>query len=256
MSIDKTAIIHPSAQIGDGVTIGASAVVEADVVVGDGCRLDAHAFIRRGVQMGQGNRVDPFAVIGGDPQDIGFNRQSETFVKIGDNNVFREHVTIHRSTVEGTATEIGSNCYFMNYSHAAHDCVVGDGCILANAVQLGGHVKVGAGVVFGAGAMAHQFCRIGSLAMVAAMIPIRKDILPYTMAGGEPVKHYRMNAVGIRRSGITRESVKAISVALRALRESSNQDIAGAESTEVERLAEWLKAESKRGIYGWVVKPR
>lgn len=252
MSINTTANIHPSAQIGEGVTIGAWAVIEADVVIGDGCRLDAHAFIRRGVQMGQGNRVDPFVVLGGDPQDIGFDLQSDTFVKIGDNNVFREHVTIHRSTVAGTATEIGSNCYFMNYSHAAHDCVVGDGCILANAVQLGGYVKVGNGVVFGAGAMAHQFCRIGSLAMVAAMIPIRKDILPYTMAGGEPVKHYRMNAVGVRRSGMARENVKAISSALRALRESSNKDIGEIKSPEVSQLKKWLKAESKRGVYAWL----
>lgn len=252
MNIDATASVHPSAKIGKDVSIGAWAVVEADVVIGDGCRLDAHAFIRRRVQMGASNRVDPFVVLGGDPQDIGFNLESDTCVKIGDNNVFREHVTIHRATVAGTATEIGSNCYFMNYSHAAHDCVVGDGCILANAVQLGGHVKVGDGVVFGAGAMAHQFCRIGSLAMVAAMIPIRKDILPYTMAGGEPIKHYRMNAVGVRRSGMARENVKAISTALRVLRESSNKDLGEINSPEVNQLQMWLKTESKRGIYAWL----
>ncbi len=252
MSIHPSAFIDPTARIGEGVSVGAGAIIEAHVVVGDGCVIDAYAVVRRGVRMGRNNRLHPFCVIGGDPQDLGFEASTPSWVEIGDDNEFREHVTVHRATREGGATRLGSGCLMMNYSHVAHDCVLGDGCILANGVQLGGHVEVGEGVVFGGGAMVHQFCRVGARAMVAAMVLLRKDVLPFTLVGGEPVRHYRANRIGLRRSGMSEEVVASIGRALRELRRSGNRSVGDCSgSPELRRLRDWLAEPSRRGVYGW-----
>lgn len=250
--IEQHSNIAPGAQLGENVSVHPLAIVEDDVVIGDNCVIEAFAMVRSGVRMGSGNHIHPHAVIGGNPQDLSFDPATPTFLEIGDNNTFREHVTLHKATAEGQATHVGSDCFFMNYSHAAHDCEIGDGCILANAVQLGGHVKVGERVFFGAGAMAHQFCRVGSLAMVAALIGVRKDVLPFALVGGEPVRHYRINTLGIRRSGVPNAGIKAISAAARQLRVTgSYSPDEPPELNELQYLQSWLAAESKRGIYGW-----
>ncbi len=250
--------IHPDAHVdaaavlGRQVVVGPGAVIEADVVIGDDCVIEAGAVVRSGVIMGSGNRVHPYAVIGGDPQDLSFDAAVTTHVRIGDRNVFREHVTVHRATAAGGATVIGSDCLMMNFSHVAHDCQVGDGCVFANGVQLGGHVQVDDAVVFGGGSMVHQFCRIGALAMVAASTLIRKDVLPYSLVGGEPVRHYRSNLIGLRRAGMTPEVVTAVAARLKALRRSGNRvacDDGGC--AELAYLDRWLASPSRRGIYGW-----
>ncbi len=257
VSVHPSAMVDPAARIGERVRIGAGAIVEADVVIGDDCVIDAYAVVRRGVRMGRGNRLHPFCVIGGDPQDLGFDRTTPSRVDIGDDNEFREHVTIHRATRANGATRLGSGCLIMNHAHVAHDCVVGDGCIMANGVQLGGHVGVGAGVVFGGGAMVHQFCRVGSRAMVAAMVLLRKDVLPYTLVGGEPVRHYRVNRIGLQRAGMSDETIAVVGKAMRALRRSGNRSIGPVGNfPELEHLREWLAAPSRRGIYGWVGSSR
>lgn len=249
--IHPTAYIASGAILGDGVTVGPFAVIEDHVEIGDGCQIGAHAIIQPYVRMGRNNIVHPTAVLGGLPQDLGFKPETETWVEIGDDNTFREGVTISRATQSGGATLIGSGCYLMNNSHIGHDCQLGDHNILASNVALGGHVKVGKRVFFGGGAVVHQFCRIGSFAMLQGLAGINKDVLPFMMVGGRPGKHYRLNLIGLRRSGIDGENLKAISTAIRRLK--SKLSLEGLPSTpEMEYLRLWLEEGGKRGVLPFV----
>jgi UDP-N-acetylglucosamine acyltransferase len=249
--IHPTALIAPSAKLGTDVTVGAYAVIEEKVEIGDGCHIGPHAVIHPYVRMGRNNRVHPHAVIGGLPQDLGFDPNEETYVEMGDGNVLREGVTISRATKKSGTTRIGSHCYLMNNSHVAHDCVVGDHNIFASGATLGGHVQVGDRVFLGGGVMTHQFCRIGSYAMLQGMAGINKDVLPFMMVGGRPGKHYRLNLVGLRRAGIDGERLKAVSSAIRRVR--NRQELDGLpETPELAYLRAWLAAESKRGRLAFV----
>lgn len=244
--IHPTASIAPDAQLGEGVIVGAFAVIEERVQIGDGCRVGPHAIIHPGVRLGRGNTIHPTAVLGGLPQDLGFDAATETWLDIGDGNVFREGVTVSRATKPGGATRIGSRCYLMNNAHIGHDCVMGDSNILASGVALGGHVQVGERVFFGGGAVVHQFCRIGSFAMLQGLAGINRDILPFMMVGGRPAKHYRLNLVGLRRAGVDGERLKAVSAAMRRMR--GKESLEGLPSTEeLDYLRAWLAAGSKRG---------
>ena len=142
MSVHPTAIVSPDARLGRDVAVGPFAVIEEGAVIGDGCEIRAHAVVKRFTSLGVGNRVHEGAVLGGEPQDLSF-RDLETGLRIGDRNVIREGVTIHRSTKEGGATVVGSDCFLMAYVHVAHDNRIGDRVIMANNVMLAGHVEVG-----------------------------------------------------------------------------------------------------------------
>jgi UDP-N-acetylglucosamine acyltransferase len=201
--------------------------------------------------MGAGNQVHPTAVLGGLPQDLSFNADAETWLEIGEHNVFREGVTISRATRLDEPTRIGSRCYFMNNSHVGHDCQVGNHNIFASGACLGGHVSVGDRVFFGGGAMAHQFCRIGSYAMLQGLTGINKDVLPFMMVAGRPGKHYRLNLVGLRRAGIDAERLRVLSEAMRALRHHRTlEDFP--ETPELIYLRAWLEQGGKRGILPYV----
>jgi len=249
--IHPTALVAESARLGSNVKIGPFAVIGEEVVIGDNCIIDAHAVIEPGVIMGKGNRVHSQAVIGGLPQDLGFDPTTPTRVEIGDNCTFRENVTVNRATKAGQATRLGSHCYLMANVHVAHDCVIGANCIMAPGVGLGGHVQLGNNVFVGGGSMVHQFCRIGAFVMVAGVIGVRKDVLPYCLVGGTPVKHYRLNTVGLRRAGITGANYQLLSRAYRLLRENQSiDDLSG--TAEIDHLQAWLAEPSKRGVYGFV----
>lgn len=244
--IHPTAIVHPSAKLGQDVTIGPFAVVEESVEIGDRSRIGGHAVIHSYVRMGADNTVHPHAVLGGMPQDLSFDPARVSYVDIGERNVFREGVTISRATAPDGATRIGSGNYLMNNSHLGHDGVLGDHNILASGATLGGHTQVGDRVFFGGGVMVHQFCRIGSFAMLQGLAGINKDVIPFTLVGGRPGKHYRLNLVGLRRAGIDGERLRAVSTAYRLLRARS--DLAGLPATEeIVYLKAWLDAGSKRG---------
>jgi len=249
--IHPTAYISADAKLGEGVKVGPFAVIEDRVEIGDECQIGAHAIIQPGVRMGRGNIVHPTAVVGGLPQDLGFKPETETWVDIGDGNVFREGVTISRATKPSGSTRIGSGCYLMNNAHIGHDCQVGDHNIFASNVALGGHVVVGDKVFFGGGAVVHQFCRIGSYAMLQGLAGINKDVLPFMMVGGRPGQHYRLNLVGMRRAGIDGERLKAVSVAMRRLRDKIPLDDLP-ETLELAYFRRWLLDESKRGVLPFV----
>ena len=245
-----TAVISTNANLAADVVVGPYAVIEDLVEIGEGTTIGPHAVIHSFVRMGKQNRIHGHAIIGDQPQLVDFDG-SETWVNIGDGNVFREGVTIHRSIYPGKSTRVGSNCYFMTYSHVGHDCIVGDGVMLTNNVMLGGHVTVGERAIFGGNAGAHQFVRVGPYCMVAAYVPLRKDALPYSMIGGSPIRHYRLNVVGLRRSGVQGKRYRALEQAFRTLR-SGSQDLSELPETEETKfLQNWLHEESKRGIYGF-----
>lgn len=249
--IHPTAYISPDAKLGQNVNVGAFAVIEAHVEIGDDCQIGAHAIIQPFVKMGQGNVVHPTVVLGDLPQDTSFKAETVSWLVIGDNNVFREGFTAHRASKENAETRIGSNCYFMNNSHVAHDCQVGDKTIFANNVAIGGHVEVGNNVFLGGNVVAHQFCRIGSYAIVQGTTGLNMDVIPFTLIGGRPARHYRLNTVGLRRAGITGERYKVLESAFRLLRQK--QSIAHLEDTEeLQILKNWLAIKSKRGTHGFI----
>ncbi len=251
--VHPTAVIDEMVALEAGVRIGAHAVLEGPAFIGAETRIGPHAVICRGVRLGARNAVHAHAVIGDLPQDVSFDG-GDTWLEIGEGNVFREGVTLHRSTREGHPTRVGSGCYLMVGAHVAHDCRVGDRVTLTNGVLLGGHVQVGDGAVIGGGTGVHQFVRIGELAMVAGYTAVRKDVMPCAMLGGDPPRHYRLNALGLRRAGVRGAEYRALEDAFRRLR-AGRAIVTPAPGSAVERLSRWLAAESKRGVYGFA-RPR
>lgn len=249
-TIHPTALVADGAEIAEGVSVGPFAVIEDRVSVGAGTVIGAHAVIHSHARIGARNRIHAHAVIADTPQDYAFSGE-ETWVEIGDDNIIREGVTIHRSTEADTPTRVGSKCFLMAYAHVAHGCDVADGVILTNNVMLAGYVAVGPGAIIGGGTAVHQFCRVGAATMVAGVAGVLKDILPFTMAQGAPALHYRLNSVGLKRAGVNGPRYRALEKAFRALRDGAKPDLTQA-TPELELLRKWLAAESKRGLAGFV----
>jgi UDP-N-acetylglucosamine acyltransferase len=245
-----TAIIADGARLADDVHVGPYAVIEDQVSIGAGTVIGPHAVIHHHARIGARNRIHAHAVIADTPQDSAYCGE-ETWVEIGDDNIIREGVTIHRSTDLDVPTRVGSHCFLMAYSHVGHGCQLSDGVILTNNVMLAGHVEVGAGTIFGGGSGSHQFCRIGVSTMVAAYAGILKDILPFTMVKGQPALHHRLNTVGLKRAGVIGPRYRALEQAFRALRAGSKPDF-GEATPELKLLEEWLAAKSKRGLAGFI----
>ena len=219
VQIHPTALVAPGSEIGADVLIGPYAVVEEETVLGNGCRIGAHAVIKRYTRLGEGNLVAEGAVLGGDPQDLKFSGD-RSHLQIGDQNVFREGVTVNRATAADAATRIGDNCYLMAYSHVAHECVLGNHVVLANNVALAGHVSLGDYSFLGGGAGVHQFCRIGQMAMIGGNSKVVQDVLPFFLVDGLPAIHRSLNLVGIRRSSVSKEELQSLKRAYRLLSSS------------------------------------
>jgi UDP-N-acetylglucosamine acyltransferase len=252
-----TALIHPTAyiasnvELGENVSVGPFAVIEDGAVVGANSQIGAHAVVHGRVRMGEANVLHPHAVLGGLPQDLGFKAETQTWLEIGDRNVFREGFTAHRATVAESATRIGSDCYFMNNSHVAHDCSVGNKTIFANNVAIGGFVEVGNNVFMGGAVVVHQFCRVGSYAIVQGTTGINMDVIPFMLIGGRPAKHYRLNIVGLRRAGIVGDDYKVLSSAFRRLKNKQSLDDLDV-TVQLQYLKDWLAVDSKRGLHGFI----
>ena len=249
-NIHKTAIVSEDAKIHPTATVGPFAVVEGDVEIGARTVLGPHAVVRQFTRIGEDNIIDPNAIIGGLPQHAGFDG-SESWVIVGNNNVFREGVTVNRAYQPGSATRIGSGCFLMANAHVGHDCVVEDNTTLTNGVVLGGHVEIGRNAIMGGYAGAHQFVRVGAYSMVGGYIPLRKDALPFMTIGGEPIRHYRLNAIGLRRNHIKKERYRALETAFRAIRDGDKSLDGIPDTEEIIYLRDWLNSESKYGVYGF-----
>ncbi len=216
MSIHPLAVVSPQARLGAGVKVGAFATVEADVELGDFCSVASGAVVKSGVTAGCHNEFAEHSVIGGAPQHAARPEQVGRVV-IGDHNVFREYVTIHRALKPGTATVVGSHNYIMAGAHFAHDVTVGNNCICANNALLGGHVTV-EDRAFVSGAVAvHQFCRIGRLAMVGGHARVVQDVPPYMLLDGQTGCVVGLNVVGLRRSGHTADDIADLKAAYRVI---------------------------------------
>jgi UDP-N-acetylglucosamine acyltransferase len=246
MKIHPTAIVDSGAHLGSDVIVGPGAIIESQATIGARTIIGPYAVIHRFVKMGEDNQIHAHAVIGNVPQDLAF-KGGDSWVEIGSRNVLREGVTVNRSTKLGSATRLGSDCLLMAYVHVAHDCRIGNRVILANNIALGGYVEIGDAAVVGGGSVVHQFCRIGSLAMVAGFIAVRQDIMPYCLAAGTPVRHYRLNTIGLHRIGISGERYRTLEAAFRTLR--AGRDLNGNDETpEVAYLKAWRRTPSRRGI--------
>jgi UDP-N-acetylglucosamine acyltransferase len=215
MKAHATAIIDARAEIADDVEIGPYAVVGAGVRIGARCRIAAHAVVMGPLAMGERNEVHPFAALGGPPQDKKAGGGA-TRVDIGDDNVFREHVTVHRGTRD-SATRVGSGTLFMVGAHVAHDVTIGSHCVIANGVQLAGHVVVEDYATFGGLAGVAQFVRIGESAFVAAGAMVERRVPPFCIVQGDRARVRAVNRVGLERRGVPRESIAEVERVFRAV---------------------------------------
>ena len=184
-------LIGESVSIGKGVTIGAHCVIEGNTTIGEGCEIFTGA------------------VIGSRPQDLKY-KDEKTFLKIGNNNIIREYCTFNPGTGDGGTTVIGDNNLFMAYSHVAHDCHVGNNCVFANNATLAGHVTIEDKAVIGGLVAIHQFVHMGALSIVGGCSKVVQDIPPYSTCDGHPARVYGLNLVGLRRHGVSRESIKLL----------------------------------------------
>lgn len=254
--IHPTAIIDPKAEIGEGVEIGPYVVVEKGVSIGAGTRIRPHVFIGEGSQIGKNCQIFQFSSIGEAPQAFAYKGE-KTLLIIGDNNVIREYVTLHRATVAGGGkTVIGNNNFIMAYSHVAHDCHIGNQVIMANGATLAGHITIEDYATIGGLSAVHQFCRIGTHAFISGLTGVSQDIPPYMLAAGDRAKLYGLNSVGLKRHRFSAEAVKALKKAYRiifrsgmtlenALRSLDEDPVS--QLQEVRHLLQFIQ-HSKRGI--------
>ncbi|MBN2071338.1 MAG: acyl-ACP--UDP-N-acetylglucosamine O-acyltransferase [Candidatus Krumholzibacteriota bacterium] len=203
--IHDSAIIHKDARIGDKVEVGPFSVIGKDVSIGDGTKVGSNVLIEGHTSIGSGNTIFHGAAIGAPPQDLKFGGE-KSHVRIGNDNVIREFVTINAAVGEGESTLVGDNCLLMAYVHIAHNCVIGNRVILSNAVNLAGHVTVNDWAIIGGMVPVHQFVSIGAHAFIGGGSRIPKDIPPYFKFAGNPPKVSGLNSVGLERRGFSLET--------------------------------------------------
>lgn len=216
MNIHPTAVIGLRTEISEDVRIGPYAVIEDDVQIGAECEIGAHAIVKRFTKLGDRNRVFEHAILGGEPQDVKFFGEASR-LEIGDDNLIRESVTIHRASGEGEVTHVGSRNFLMIGVHIAHNCVVGDDNIFANDVALAGHIAIEDHVFLSNNVGCHQFIRIGRFAMVGGKSKIVQDILPFFVTDGNPARVRGLNTIGLRRAGFSTEDRRLLRRAYRIL---------------------------------------
>lgn len=252
--IHGTAIVSPSAQIGDGVRIGPYAIVGDGCTLGDGCVLEARTMLERNVRLEANVTVGVGTVLGGDPQDLKFQGE-DTWVEIGEGTRIREYATINRGTAQSFKTSVGKHCFIMSYVHVAHDCHVGDGVIISNGTQLAGHVTIEDRAILSGLVAVHQFVKIGRHSFTGGCSRVAKDVPPFLKAVGNPVKLYGLNSVGLQRSGFDEAVIRELKRAYRLFFRSElnvSQALERARKElqpyqEVEHLLRFLE-ESGRGV--------
>ena len=252
MEAHPTAVVSPRARVAPDVRVGPYAVIEDEVFIGQGCEIGAHAVVKRFTTMGERNRVYEHACLGGEPQDVKFKGEPSR-LEIGDDNLIREYVTIHRASEEGAATRVGSRNFLMVGAHVAHNCVVGDDNVFANGVALAGYITVEDHVFLSSDVGAHQFVRFGRYAMVGGKSKIVQDVLPFFTTDGNPARVCGLNAIGLRRGGFSKESRAALKRAYQILfraRLPLGRALATLEEMDdenVSHLARFIRA-SRRGF--------
>jgi len=254
--IHPTAIVDPKAEIAEGVEIGPYSVIEKDVVIGEGTKIGPHVVIREGTRIGKQCHIFQFSSIGEAPQAFAYKGE-KTYLLIGDQNIIRESVTLHRGTVPGgKKTIIGNNNYFMAYSHVAHDCHIGNQVVMANGATLAGHIQIEDHAIIGGLTAVHQFCQIGTHAFLSGLTGVSLDIPPYMLASGSRAKLFGLNLVGLKRHHFSEETLRALKKAYRtifrsgltlekAIKQLSEDNIFRV--PEIQHLLQFIQ-NSKRGI--------
>jgi UDP-N-acetylglucosamine acyltransferase len=252
--IHSTAIVHPKAQVAPSCEVGPYCVIGEHVTLGDKCKLHSHVVIDGHTKLGARNEIFPFVALGLKTQDLKYKGGSPR-LEIGDDNVFREGVTVHSATNDGEATVIGSNNLFLIQAHVAHDCILGNGIIMSGYAGLAGHIIVEDFAILAGYVAVHQFCRIGKLSMIGGCSKIVQDVPPFMIVDGNPGETRTINKVGIERHGISAEAQNALKQAYKILfREglAIPNALAKIESElpalpEVKHLVQFVRA-SERGI--------
>jgi UDP-N-acetylglucosamine acyltransferase len=254
--IHPTAIIDPKAEIGEEVEIGPYSVIERDVFIDEGTKIGPHVVIRHGTHIGKRCQISQFASIGEAPQFSGYKGE-KTLLQIGDHNIIREFVTLHRGTAKGGGkTVIGNENFIMAYSHVAHDCQIGNQVVMANGATLAGHILIEDFAIIGGLTAIHQFCRVGTYAIIGGVSGILMDVPPYTKAQGVRAKLFGLNTIGLKRANFSEETLKALKKAYRiffrsgltlekAMKQVGEDEIA--QMPEVQHFLQFIQG-SKRGI--------
>ena len=253
--IDKTAIINQNAKVHSSVKIGPFTVIGPNVEIDENVVIHSHVNISGNTKIGKGNVFYPFASIGNDPQDLKYNGE-DTSLTIGDNNKFREYVTVNPGTIGGGGiTKIGNNCLFMISSHVAHDCNVGNNVIIANNVPLGGHVTLEDNVVIGGNAAVQQFTRIGQMAMIGGMTGVLHDVIPYGLSTGNRNSLQGLNLIGLRRAKFENKDILGLSEAYKEIfaTKNINENISKLngsfqENLLVKNVIDFITKDKKRSI--------
>ena len=253
MSVALTARIHPGAQIGANCSIGEFCIVEQDVVIGPNCTLEPYVFVKRWTTLGAGNTISAGTVLGTDPLDKNFTGE-RSYLKIGDNNVIREHYTISRGTQPESVTTLGDGNYIMTSGHIAHNCSIGNQTVVASCALIAGHVHIEDQAFISGGVVVHQYSKIGRLAMIAGNTRVNSDVPPFLLASDFNVAAKGLNLVGLRRAGFTHQQVSALKTAYRILYRSGLKLDDALKKIEADvpdpntlHLVEFIRS-SKRGI--------
>lgn len=256
MKAHPTAIVHPQARIAPTVVIGPYSVIGEGVEIGDDTQVQSHVVIEGPATIGRRNRIFPWAAVGLPPQDLKYAGEP-TRLEIGDDNVIREFITLHRGTVGGAGvTRIGSHNLLMAYVHIAHDCRIGSHVIMANGASLAGHVEIQDHATVGAFCLVHQFCRIGAYSFLGSSTLVNRDILPYSKSTApRSVEVLGANRIGLERRGLTADDLRELEKAFRLLTRSKLNttqaleaiEAAGFRSEHVRTLVEFIKI-SERGV--------
>lgn len=256
VQIHPQAIVSPEAKLGADVRIAAYAVVGAGVELGHGCEVHEHAVVRGPSKFGCGNVFHSFSLIGGDPQDYTYRGENVELLA-GNDNIFREYVTISRGTIKGGGvTRIGDKNFFLAYSHVGHDCQIGSNTLFVNGATLAGHVTVQDFVTIGAFSPVHQFCRLGRYSYIGASTVITQDVPPFSLIVTErETRCFGPNTIGLERKGFSAERIKALEKAFRLLTRSKKNTSQALEemratmqgSEDVKELVEFVE-KAERGI--------
>jgi UDP-N-acetylglucosamine acyltransferase len=256
MKAHPTAVIHPQAQLACSVTVGPYAIIGEGVELGEDCEVMSHVVIEGPTKIGKRNRIFPYAAVGFPCQDLKYQGEP-TRLEIGDDNVLREFITVHRGTVEGGGvTRIGNHNFLMAYVHIAHDCRLGDHIIMANGASLAGHVEIGDHATVGAFCGIHQYCRIGAYSFLGSYSVVNKDILPYSKTSAErPLGVYGANRLGLERRGLSKQDLDELDKAFRLLSRSKLNttqaleaiQAQGFQSAHVRALVDFVRT-SERGV--------
>ena len=253
--IDKTAIIDKNAKVHSSIKIGPYSVIGPNVEIDENVIIHSHVNISGNTKIGKNNIIYPFASIGNDPQDLKYNGE-RTLLEIGNNNKFREYVTVNPGTIGGGGlTKIGDNCLFMISSHVAHDCNVGNNVIIANNVPLGGHVVIEDNVVIGGNSAVQQFTRIGKMAMIGGMTGVLHDVIPYGLSTGNRNSLQGLNLIGLRRAKFENKDILGLSEAYKEIfaTKNINENISKLngsfqENQLVKNVIDFITKDKKRSI--------